>query len=46
MLQNGMTEFIEVGPGKVLNRLIRRINKEIITHNFDKMDQLNACTML
>ena len=46
MLQNGMTEFIEVGPGKVLNRLNRRINKEIITHNFDKMDQLNACAML
>ena len=38
MLQNGMTEFIEVGPGKVLNRLNRRINKEIITHNFDKME--------
>ena len=46
MVQNRMTEFIEVGPGKVLNGLNRRINKEIITRNFDKMEHLNACSML
>ena len=46
MIQNGMTEFIEVGPGKVLNGLNRRINTEIITHNFDTMEHLNACAML
>ena len=46
MVKNGMTEFIEVGPGKVLNGLNRRINKNIITHNFDKMENLDACAML
>jgi [acyl-carrier-protein] S-malonyltransferase len=46
MRQNGITEFIEVGPGKVLNGLNRCINKEIITHNCDKMENLNACEML
>jgi [acyl-carrier-protein] S-malonyltransferase len=46
MFKNGMTEFIEVGPGKVLNGLNRRINKNIITHNFDKMEHLDACAML
>ena len=46
MVQSGITEFIEVGPGKVLNGLNRCISKEIITHNFDKMEHLNACAML
>ena len=46
MFQNGITEFIEVGPGKVLNRLNRRISKEIITHNIDKVEHLDACEML
>ena len=46
MVQNGITKFIEVGPGKVLNGLNRRINKEIITYNIDKMEHLDACTML
>ena len=45
-MKNGITEFIEVGPGKVLNRLNRRINKKIVTHNIDKMEHLNACAML
>ena len=46
MVKNGMTKFVEVGPGKVLNGLNRRINKNIITHNFDKMEHLDACAML
>jgi len=46
MMENGMTEFIEVGPGKVLNGLNRGINKKIITHNFDKMEHLDAYAML
>ena len=45
MVQNGITEFIEVGPGKKLNGLNRCINKNIITHNFDKMEHLDAFPM-
>ena len=46
MLKNDITEFIEVGPGKVLNGLNRCINKEIITHNIDKLENLNDCSIL
>ena len=31
MLKDGATEFIEVGPGKVLQGLVRKINREAIT---------------
>ncbi len=33
MLDNGVTTFIEIGPGRVLTGLIRRINKEATTVN-------------
>ena len=46
MIHNGITEFIEVGPGKVLKSLNQRINKDIITSNFDKMENLHAFAML
>ena len=36
MLGQGITEFIEIGPGKVLKGLIRRINSDAVVHNIEK----------
>lgn len=36
MMANGVSEFIEIGPGKVLKGLIRRINPDAIVHNIEK----------
>ena len=35
MVGDGVTDFIEVGPGRVLSGLIRRISPEVATHQVD-----------
>jgi [acyl-carrier-protein] S-malonyltransferase len=38
MAAGGVTDFVEVGPGRVLSGLIRRINSEVVTHAVDLPD--------
>lgn len=40
MINDGVSEFIELGPGKVLQGLIKRINNTAITRGFDKAEDL------
>ena len=42
MSANGVTEFIELGPGKVLQGLIKRISPGSITRGFDKAEELKS----
>lgn len=35
MVVHGVTEFIEIGPGKVLSGLVKRIEKEVVTKNIE-----------
>jgi [acyl-carrier-protein] S-malonyltransferase len=35
MVQHGVTRMIEIGPGKVLSGLVKRISKEVVTANIE-----------
>ena len=40
MIKNGVTNFIEIGPGKVLSGLVKRIDKTININTINKLDDL------
>lgn len=42
MINAGATEFIELGPGKVLQGLIKRINNTVTIKGFDKAEEIKA----
>lgn len=41
MVSGGASEFIELGPGKVLQGLIKRIDNSVTARGFDKAEDLN-----
>jgi [acyl-carrier-protein] S-malonyltransferase len=40
MISAGATEFLEIGPGKVLQGLLKRINPEVTCLSIDKFDDM------
>ena len=41
MINNGVNNFIEIGPGKVLSGLIKRINKEVKIQSINNEEDIN-----
>ena len=46
MVKNGINEFFELGPGKILTGLNKRINNTITNYNIDKMEHINVFELL
>jgi [acyl-carrier-protein] S-malonyltransferase len=42
MINQGVTTFIEIGPGRVLAGLIKRINKEVATQNIGDLAAIKS----
>ena len=40
MIKKGTTKFIEIGPGKVLSGLIKRIDKNVITNSINSEEDI------
>jgi [acyl-carrier-protein] S-malonyltransferase len=41
MINSGVATFIEIGPGKVLSGLIKRIDRDIQTVNISDVQSIN-----
>jgi|TARA_B110000211_G_C14045525_1_gene538742 [acyl-carrier-protein] S-malonyltransferase len=41
MVNKGVSEFIEIGPGKVLNGLVKRITKNSISRSINTLEDIN-----
>ena len=40
MINNGVNEFIEIGPGKVLSGLVKRTSDKVLSKCINKVDDI------
>ena len=40
MINNGVKEFIEIGPGKILSGLVKRINDKVSSKSLNTLDEI------
>ena len=40
MINNGVKEFVEIGPGKVLSGLIKRINDKVSSRSVNTIEEI------
>ena len=40
MINNGVRDFIEIGPGKVLSSLVKKINKDVKLSNINVIENI------
>ena len=42
MIENGVNEFLEIGPGKVLSGLVKRISDKVSTKSINTIDEIKT----
>ena len=40
MIENGIRNFLEIGPGKVLSGLVKRIDRNVITNSINTEEDI------
>ena len=40
MIKSGITDFVEIGPGKVLSGLVKKINRDVRVSNINSVDNI------